>query len=132
MNKIITHHLSAEYVDDKYIGIDIKSIDGKQYHLEYSVPNRIKYSSEIKFRRKGQKQFEKTLQKLIDDAYSLGYCNNQAIPSTLRIVAFNFKHSIGSKVNFFEMEGLEELNPEHKKLLANNPGKKLLFAKFID
>lgn len=129
---MITHYLSAEYVDDKYIAVNVRSTKGKQYHFEYSVPDSIKYSSEVKFRRKGKKQFEKTLQELIADTYAMGYCNNQAIPITLRVIAFNFKHNIGSKVNFFEMEGLEEINPEHKKLLAKNPGKKLLYAEFVD
>lgn len=74
MDNHIIHYVSAEYVDDKYIGVDIKSIDGKQYYLEYSVPNSIKYSGEVKFRRKGKKQFEKTLQELMNDTYALGYC----------------------------------------------------------
>lgn len=133
--KIVTHNLSAEYVDGKFIKITVSAVDGKQYHFEYSVPENTRYSKDVKFRKKGIKQFEQSLQELIEDALALDFCNAHLIAGSLRSMAFCFKFDVrlhNDKVIFFEAPEFEVTDPDQLKMLAENPGKKLLWAQFVD
>lgn len=129
-----THKLTVSFIgnSNRFVAIDIVSlIDSKTYHIEYDIPKKITAAYKVDFRKKGFVDSAFDLMSLIKDVKEMGFCNQDCISPTLRRMVFNFArfNTMQTVVFYEDPDCSKELPEEWLKLLEENPGKKLLYAK---